>query len=116
MISYDTIYFAGYAKLPIGIPSNSIYSYLSINLIINIRTGIIEEAESTLMSKLAQKMVRQYLTGKHILDDYEAIVEEIAIRHQGVVQKALIMAFRDINKKYQAFCQKYDLPGGIVEA
>ena len=64
----------------------------------------------TLLTELARSMVKSYFVGRHILRDFDEMVETVTVCHQGAFSKALIRAIGDIRRKYIAFCQQYGLP------
>lgn len=100
VLKYPTAYFCGYAKLPAALPTTISNSSLTLGLEINLDTGIIENVSVTLLSDLAKKMVTTYFKDKHVIKDYDSIVEEITERHQGTACKPLIKAYGDVCRSY----------------
>ena len=103
---YETAYFCGYAKLPMALPATVTNGGLTIGLKIELETGIIQDASCTLLSNLAQEMVKSYVVGRNIVDDIRSITQEIFYRHQGIAAKPIIKAIEDIRKNYLEYMEK----------
>jgi|SRR5690554_2560094 hypothetical protein len=98
-----TIYVSSFAKLPTGIPSESVYKALDVGLIINTETGIIENASVTLLTDVAAEFLRDIIVGFNIKeDDLETLFDEIKTRYHGSAQKAIIVAIKKVVEKYEA--------------
>ena len=115
-LKHHTVYFCGYAKLPQSISANNVYGILTICLLINIRTGIIEDVSCTFPTRLAVEMVTSYLINRHIVNDYEEIISEITFRHQGHAQKSIIKACNEVHRRYLDFANEHGIsPVGGAE-
>lgn len=108
MLKYRTAYFCGYAKLPSVLATTAINGMLTLGLEIHLETGKIEGVSVTFLSPFAVKMVNSYFTGKSIVDDYDAMVEEVFFRHQGNASKSLIKALGDIRRNYLEYMSKHE--------
>ena len=106
-MKYRTAYFCGYAKLPQSVSANNVYGILTLGLLIDVETGIIEKVSCTLLASLAIEIVSSYFTNRHIVDDYEKIIDEITFRHQGLAQKSIVKAFGEIHRKYIEFIKEH---------
>lgn len=106
MLKYETAYFCGYAKLPSALATIAVNGMLTLGLKIHLGTGKIEGVSVTLLSELAVDMVSSYFIGKHLIDDYDSMVEEVLFRHQGVASKSLIKALGDIRRNYIEYMTK----------
>ena len=109
-MKYRTAYFAGYAKFPSNVSVNTIYSSFTLGVVISLDTGVITNADCTLITPMAREMVKDYLVGYNIVLDYDEMVQEITIRHQGVCCKAILRSLAEIHRKYLAFCEQYGIP------
>jgi hypothetical protein len=97
-----TIYVSSFAKLPTGIPSESVYKALDVGLIINVETGIIENASVTLLTDEAADFLRDIIVGFNLKeDDLEILLDEIKARYHGSAQKAIIVAIKKVVEKYE---------------
>ncbi len=108
MLKYETAYFCGYAKLPSALATTAVNGMLTLGLKIQLETGKVEGVSVTLLSELAVSMVRSYFIGKGIVDDFDAMVEEVTFRHQGNASKSLIKALGDIRRNYLEYMSKYN--------
>lgn len=104
-MKYETAYFVCNARLPQELPASKVYDRLALGAKIRLSSGIIEDISCTLLSPLALEMVREYLIGKDIVNDFDSIIEEVEFRHQGLAQKAIVKGIVEINKKYLDFCK-----------
>lgn len=105
-MKYDTAYFCGYAKLPSALPTTTTNSGLTLGIKIELESGRMLDVSVTLLSELAIEMVKSYLVGRNIVDDYDAVAEEIQYRHQGVAAKPIIKALNDIRRNYIEYMEK----------
>lgn len=105
-MKYDTAYFCGYAKLPSALPTTTTNSGLTLGIKIELESGKMLDVSVTLLSDLAIEMVKSYLVGRNIVDDYDAVAEEIQYRHQGVAAKPIIKALNDIRRNYIEYMEK----------
>lgn len=105
-MKYQTAYFCGYAKLPVGLADYDDKRKLTLGLKIDLQTADIEDVSVTFLSNLALSMCREYFVGKNVLRDYDEIVEEIGYRHQGAAAKSIIKAFGDIHRNYIEYMEK----------
>jgi hypothetical protein len=103
---YETAYFCTYAKLPNAVSTDMINGALTLGLKIRLDTGIIEDVSITLISELAKDMVKSYLVNRHIVNDYDAMVDEIYYRHQGNAAKSIIKALGDAKRSYIELMEK----------
>ena len=105
-MKYESAYFCGYAKLPSALPTTTTNSAMTLGLKIELETGRILDASITFLSSLAQSMVKSYVVGKNIVQDFDSMTEEITYRHQGVAAKPLVKALGDINRNYIEYMEK----------
>lgn len=102
-LAKEIIYVSSFAKLPAGIPSESVYKVLDIGLVINTKTGVIENASVTLLTDVAADFLRDIIIGYNIKDEnLDILIEEIQARYNGSAQKAIIVAIRKVVEKYEA--------------
>ncbi len=100
--SKETIYISGISKLPTGMPSENVYKSVDVALIINKKTGIIENTSITLLTDVASDFLRSLIVGFNIREtDIEVLFDEIRERYHGSAQKAIIVAIKKIAEKYE---------------
>ena len=109
MYKYQTAYFCGYAKLPNALPTIVANGTLTLGLEIDLKSSTIIRSSSTLISPVANDLIQSYFAGKHVVNDYEQIVDEISFRHQGIAAKPLIKAYGDICRNYIEFLKENNI-------
>jgi hydroxyethylthiazole kinase-like sugar kinase family protein len=90
----DVALVSGYARLPGGVTSQSQYEQLGVVLAVNIATGMIVAADSTLLTQLARDFFRALVEGLSVYDDAAEIVARTQRRYAGQSGQALIAALR----------------------
>ncbi len=102
--SQQTIYISAYAKLPAGIPSESIYKVIDVGLVINTETGVIKDASFTLITDTASQFLKDLIIGFNVREEKaEKLFEIISSRYHGSAQKAVIVALKMIFEKFQMY-------------
>ncbi|WP_164667860.1 DUF3870 domain-containing protein [Virgibacillus doumboii] len=103
MYHEKTVYVVGEAKSPENNPITKQYETFFVGFVIDRTNGEIIDAECTAVIGLTKKFVQSLFTGQHILDS-DRVNSAIENRYLGSSQKALNVAFRHAQKKYeQAF-------------
>ncbi len=102
--SDGSIYLSAYAKLPADMPSGEVYKALDIGLVVNYRTGEVEDASVTLLTSEAVNFLKQIIVGYNINDNtIDPLLNKIKSRYFGASQKAVCVALRLIYEKYEDF-------------
>lgn len=102
------IFISGYAKLPTGTTAEELYKVIALGIILDKNTGIIIDADCSLVTTVAKVHVRNLLVGRNILD-IEEIESEFKHRYFGPVKKALISAARKCHTKYKQILDNVDV-------
>jgi hypothetical protein len=110
MIVYDrkTVYIVGDAKSPENNPITKQYQAFFIAFVIHRVSGEIVDAECSATVPITKKFVASLFKGKNMLDSKD-VVNEISNRYFGSSQKALIVAFKDAQKKFRALRERSGL-------
>jgi hypothetical protein len=95
----NKIFVTGYAKLPQGITASELYTVICIGLLVDKETGIVEDAECSLVTSLAKRVFKTLVVDKDIRD-IESIEEEFVKTYYGSAKKALISAMRTCHEKF----------------
>ena len=95
----NQIFLTGYAKLPQGITASELYSVICIGLLVDRNTGVIMDAECSLITDLAKRVFHDLVLGKD-LKRIEEIEAEFVTYYYGSAKKALISAMRTCSEKY----------------
>ena len=105
MDAMDTnqVLFSGYARLPSGTVASEMFGVMALVILVNIKTGEIIEAECTLSTRMAERLVAKILVGRNLKSGPQEIIELINHVYQGTAKKAIITALRNVYDKYQAF-------------
>lgn len=102
MYSEESIYISASSKLPSSIPSGEVYDSLNIGFAIDKSTGIIEDVSVTLLSTGATRFLMYLIIGFNLNDDDpEILLDRIRTRYFGASQKAIIVASKQVIKKYK---------------
>lgn len=99
-MKYKTAYFCGNAKTPSAMATITNSNNLILGLLVELESGRILDVSVTLITELAQSVVRSYLVEKKLVEDFDAIVEEISFRHVGNATKPMLKALTDIRRNY----------------
>lgn len=100
----DTLYVIGDAQASLNNPITQQYSAFFIGLVVDSTNHKIVDAGCSSTIPLTSDFVRSIFVGHSILH-LEPVADEIKHRYHGSSQKALIVAFKDAQKKYQSALQ-----------
>ncbi|MCR1899574.1 DUF3870 domain-containing protein [Irregularibacter muris] len=99
--SEDSVYFSTTSKLPSGAPSEQVYHALDIGLIINSKTGVIEDISATLLTEETRDFLKELIIGFNLHEtDLEVLLNRLKFRYFGYAQKAICVAIKHINFNY----------------
>lgn len=96
----NTIYIIGNSKAPQNNPITHMYSMFFIGLVIEKDTGRIIDAGASGVLPMTSEFIKSIFINKNIESDISEFSKEIESRYFGSSQKALIVAFKDAQKKY----------------
>ncbi|WP_058302128.1 DUF3870 domain-containing protein [Gorillibacterium timonense] len=101
-MEYDksTVYVIGDAQASVNNPITQQYNAFFIGLVVDSKDHTIVDAGCSSTIELTSDFVKSIFTGHSILN-LEPVAEEIRRRYHGSSQKALIVAFKDAQKKYK---------------
>lgn len=95
----NLIFISGYAKLPAGITAADLYKSIVVGLLIDRDTGEIVEADCSLVTRTARKLVSNLLVGNNI-KDVDRLIQLVNVRYYGPAKRAILSAIRVIHEKY----------------
>lgn len=95
----NDVFVTGYAKLPQGITASELYSVICIGLLVDRNTGIIKDAECSLVTNLAKRVFHECVVNRDI-NEIDTIEEDFIKIYYGSAKKALISAMRTCNEKF----------------
>lgn len=96
----NSIYIIGNSKAPQNNPITHMYNMFFIGLVVDKDTGRIIDAGAAGVLPLTSEFIRSIFLDKNIECNISEISKEIESRYFGSSQKALIVAFKDAQKKY----------------
>lgn len=94
---------SGYAKLPTNITAETVYETLAVAVLFDKRSGIILEAEASMVTNIARRFIAQLLVGYNLNDGPKELMENFEEYYHGNAKKALETAIRMIFSKYQDY-------------
>jgi hypothetical protein len=93
------IFVTGYAKLPQGITASELYTVICVGILVDKESGIISDAECSLVTSLAKRVFKGLVVGKD-LRNIEDIEQGFVELYFGSAKKALISAMRTCHEKF----------------
>ena len=103
MYGRDTIYIIGNAKSQQHNPITQQYGRFLLGFVVNRDSGIIESCGSTVVMKSTYDFLDDLFRGLNIDTDGELIRSELENRYFGASQKAIMVAFRDAQRRFRLF-------------
>lgn len=96
----NRIFLTGYAKLPKGITATELYHVIAVGLIVDKETGIIIDADCSLVTRVAREFFKELVVGKNLNDcqELQVIFKE---KYYGSAKKALLSALKTCNEKFK---------------
>lgn len=101
-----TILVAGYGKLPQGTSAEQLHKVLAFVAIAERESGVVLEASSTLATSVADTYVSNALVGMSLRTDTARYIEFLMENYQGLAQRAVIAAFRDLVRRFNDSTQQ----------
>ena len=98
----NTVLLSGYAKLPTNITAEMVYEMLAVAVLFDRRSGIILEAEASMVTNIARKFIAELLVG-YLNDGPDELMEDFETYYHGNAKRALETAIRMIFSKYQEY-------------
>lgn len=99
----NSLYIVGNSKSQMNNPITQVYGQFFIGFIVEKESGNIIDVECNAIISLTNNILKDILTGENLTMDYEEIKNRITRRYLGSSQKAILVAFKDAQKKYLDF-------------
>ncbi|WP_282937497.1 DUF3870 domain-containing protein [Paenibacillus sp. RC67] len=113
----DTIYIIGDAQVSVNNPITQQFNAFFIGLVVDTTNHKIIDAGCSSTIPLTSEFVRTIFIGHDMLQ-FDSVADEIRRRYHGSSQKALIVAYKDAQKKYKLALNGREesgyLPSGTV--
>ncbi|MBU2701407.1 hypothetical protein Ga0466249_002523 [Sporomusaceae bacterium BoRhaA] len=100
MFEKNTIYIVGNAKTQQNNPITLQYGQFFIGFVIDKETGLIIACDVSAIIQTTTEFVSSLFIGKSITADTEEIRQELETRYFASSQKAILVAFKDAQKKF----------------
>ena len=101
----DTIYIIGLAKSQQHNPITQQFGRFLLGFVVNRKTGEILSCGSTVVMKSTYDFLDELFQGRNIETDGEKIRGEIENRYFGASQKAILVAYRDAQRRFRLYRQ-----------
>lgn len=92
--------FSGYARLPSNTTAQKIYEELVMVLVIDLDTGVVHNAECTMVTGLAKEFVNNLIIGYDMKQGIEPLLGRFDRQYQGHLKKALTSSLKMIGNQY----------------
>jgi hypothetical protein len=96
----NEIFVTGYAKLPKGITATELYHVIAVGLIVDKETGIIVDADCSLVTRVAKEFFKELVVGQN-LNDCQELHALFKDKYYGSAKKALLSALKTCNEKFK---------------
>lgn len=110
MFDANTVYIVGVSKSQLNNPITYQYGRFILGFVIDKGSGRIIACSGTTAIQLTNQFLENVFCGKNILTDDKVIQDELENRYIGASQKAIIVAYRDAQKRFRML-QKGDVKG-----
>lgn len=105
MYSPTTVYIIGDSKSQQNNPITQMYGQFMLGFVIDRDTDIIVNCGSSVIMKCTYDFLDDLFKGRNMLTDGDAIRREIENRYFGSSQRAIIVAFKEAQRRYRLFKQ-----------
>lgn len=105
-MNMNTVFIAGYARLPSGMAARNMYDMLTITAEIDKKYGVIVSTSCTLATEHGREYVEHLLKGHSLQDGIEKLVDNIREHYLGKAGNALQSALKDLFKQYELYKQE----------
>jgi hypothetical protein len=99
----SALYIIGNSKSQQNNPITQLYGQFFIGFVVDSATGTIIDVECNAIIELTNKFLQDIFIGERISSDYEDLKAKITRRYLGSSQKAILVAFKDAQKKFLDF-------------
>ena len=106
----NAILLSGYAKPPANITAEAVYSTLVVAVLVDRRSGIILEAEASVVTELSKTFISDLLVGYNLNDGPEPLISLFEEFYFGSTKRALETALRMIFQRFQEYQATQEKP------
>lgn len=105
MYSPNTVYIIGDSKSQMNNPITQMYGQFMLGFVIDRDTDVIINCGSSVIMKCTYDFLDSLFMGRNMLTDGDVIRREIENRYFGSSQKAIIVAFKEAQRRYRLYKQ-----------
>lgn len=106
----ETVYFISYTKLPSSVAASKTMDVVGVGLVINYKTGIIEDVSCTLLTNEAKLFLKSVIVGFNTHEqNIEELISLIMYRFNGISQKAICVATKLAHDRYVTWRKEHGL-------
>lgn len=98
----NTVFIAGYARLPQGMAATHIFDSMTITAEIELKYGVILAADCTLITDLGKNFIHKLMRGYSLNDGVETLIQRVQSSYKGKATSAIIAALKDLDYQYQS--------------
>ena len=95
----EKVFVTGYAKFPSDITGNKVYEEIAVGLIVNKESGMIIDADFSLVTRTGKKFMAEFLIDRNLYK-IKQITDELRKYYYGQAQKAVIAALKSAKKQF----------------
>lgn len=114
MFDSNTVYVCGSSKSQLNNPITYQYGRFFLGLVVDRNSERIIACSASVTLQLTNQLLETIFCNKNILTDDKMIQNEIETRYIGASQKAILVAYRDAQKRFRML-KKGDLKGAASE-
>lgn len=96
----DLCLFSGYARLPSNTTAQKLYEELVMVVVVDMNTGVVHNAECTMVTGLAKEFVNSLIIGYDMNRGIEPLITTFERRYQGHLKRALISSLKAVGSQY----------------
>lgn len=95
----EKVFVTGYAKFPNDITGNNVYEEIAVGLIVVKDSGLIIDADCSLVTRTGKKFVTEFLIDRNLYK-IEKITDELRKYYYGQAQNAVVAALKSAKRQF----------------
>ena len=106
----NIVAFVTSAKVPANSPTSDIHSVISMGLMINYETGVIENVSSTFISGAINEFLHDIIVDRNIHKEFKEILDDIEVYYNGSAKWAIRLCLKKDFEDYIKWREKRGMP------
>ncbi|SDI22876.1 protein of unknown function [Halanaerobium congolense] len=95
----EKVFVTGYAKFPSDITGNKVYEEIAVGLIVNKESGMIIDADFSLVTRTGKKFMTDFLIDRNLYE-IKKITDELRKYYFGQAQNAVVAALKSAKRQF----------------